>query len=203
MKLKELFEQLINEDRAISFEFNEKDLPDFTDVNTAKKIGTSENYDIWGSRYYGENLDAYGILDSENSPLALLIIETKEKLINGKRGQEINKLWVRADHRGKALAMALLCFVIRKTKTALFVGSLVSKDGEQLLKKIIDKKAFDVEVDDNKGFTNIIPADLFDYPNNYKIILEKDLNYYNLDSHLFEPKFKALYQFNEPGTDWD
>ena len=186
MNLSELFE-----DTALPFDM-EDGLPDFKNSQYSKKIGTMNGNDIWGSRYYGSNFDAYGILDDNKNPLAVLIIQTHQRLYNGKKCQQIEKTWVDSDHRNKAYATSLIGFVIRKLKTPLISNRLLTDDGIKLYKSYLKNKTFDISVYDFKNKKLIDePTDLFNLPNYYQFILEKEILAHQ-DDRLEEPIFKEM-----------
>ena len=159
------------EDIAVPFDI--KDFPDWTDTNVSVRIGTSEGYYIYGSIFYGNDHDAYGILNDKNKTLAILIIKTREQSIERLKFQEIEKLWVDPSERGKALMITLINFVIRKQHTNLSSGEKLTSYGRKLFQKIIDKKSYEIEYIDMKSRQKINdePKDLHIYPNRYQIVL--------------------------------
>lgn len=186
MKLSELFEDL-----ALPFDM-EDELPDFKNPEYSKSVGTMNGNIIWGSRYYGSNFDAYGILDDDKNPLAVLIIQTHQRLYTGKKCQQIEKVWVDSNHRNKAYATSLIGFVIRKLKTPLISNRLLTDDGIKLYKSYLKNKTFDISVYDFKNKKLIDePTDLFSLPNSYQFILEKEMLAHQ-DDRLFEEEFGEL-----------
>jgi len=203
MRLKDF----LKEDLAVPFEF--KQLPDFTDPHYAGFQGTCDGYDIYGSRFYGEDFDAYGILDDKQKPIAILVIKTKEDVIERVKFQEIEKLWVDPAYRGKALMISLLNFVIRKAHTNVSSGKRLTNDGKKLLAKIIKNKTFNVEFVDfvRNQVLNSEPADLFKYPNNYQIVMVENLHE-STDRRIGHgyrvcPEFWLFRGDDRLGYDWD
>jgi len=200
MRIEELFE-----DHAEKFEFSNV-VPKFTDPDVSRQVGTYDGYAIWGSRDLGAAYDAYGILDDDKRPLALLVIQTHEQLLDGRKLQQIEKIWVSPESRGKALGISLLGFVLQKLKTGLMSNPLLTPDGTKLYKKIIDKKSFDVAVFDKskKRISDlgiVTSDDLFAYPNDYQIVLEHGPNSGVQFDRLFEPKFGDLRRFRTSELD--
>lgn len=192
MKLEELF----LEDYALSFNMGDE-LPDFKDRQYSKRIGTMNGNEIWGSRFYGADFDAYGILDDNKNPLAVLIIQTYQKLYNGKKCQQIEKIWVDKNNRNKAYATSLIGFVIRKLKTPLISNRLLTDDGIKLYKSYLKNKTFDVSIYDFKNKRLIDePDDLFNLPNDYQFILEKEMLAHQ-DDRLEEPIFKEMKIYDD------
>lgn len=195
------------DDLAVPFEF--KTFPDFLDNKTSIKLGTSEGFDIYGSRYYGEDLDAYGILSDDNKPIAIIVIKTKERVFDRLKFQEIEKLWVDPNHRGKALMISLINFVIRKQHTNISSGDKLTNDGKNLFQKIIDKKSFDVEYVDliKRQKLDQIPSDLFKFPNNYQIVLVERI-YESADRMLGHgpgicEEMRRFREYNSELQEWD
>jgi hypothetical protein len=198
MKISEIV--LLSEDRAINFEISDSELPSFTDPEKSKKLGTFDSYEIIGERY-SKDIDAYGIIDKDK-PVAVVYLDTVERIYDGKKCQAIIKLWVSSPYRGKGMIMSILGFIIRKTRTPLISGRTVTKNGEDLFKKIISQKTFDVVVYDEKTKQNLdhIPADLFSLPNSYQIIFEQEI-VDRQNSEMFEGRLKHYWFFRD--GNWD
>jgi hypothetical protein len=200
MKLKDLFE-----DRAVGFEMTE--LPDFSDSSLSKKVGTFDGYEIWGSRFYGSAFDTYGILD-DGKAIAIIVISTKEQLIAGIKFQEIQKIWVAEQHRGRALSACLIGFIVKKLHTSLSSGNNLTDAGEKLLKKMIDQKSFKFSILDKadnqiKSMEQISKDALFKLPNDLELIIVEAWGRFNgsLSEH---PKLSELRKFRgDPHNIWD
>lgn len=186
MKLIDLFEE-----RAVNFEFPEKDLPDLR--NHSKIIGTFDGFEIWGSRTFGEKMDAYCISQNGITPVAMVIISTVAKNISDTEFHEIVKVWVHEKHRGKALAISIIGFLVGKMKLALTSGSLVTKDGEKLFKKMIERKSFKMAMIKDGSLVDIDQSELFSLPNDLQIALIGGWSTYN---SMFEhPIVKEMRKF--------
>lgn len=204
-------EELFNEDSAQPFDMREQNnLPDFLDKKYSKLVGTFDGYDIYGSRFYGEKYDAYGILNNQQNVCATLVIQTQEKMYDGKKCQQIEKVWVDKNDRGKALATSLLAFVIRKLKTNLISNRLITNDGEIFYKKLIQKKTFDFEFFDfvKSKRLNDLPNDLFSKPNSYQIILTQhflegfeDRLFGHGEKHILNELWCFRHPYNQ--SEWD
>jgi GNAT superfamily N-acetyltransferase len=206
----------ISEDLAVPI-FNNEKMPDFSDRKTSSIIGTSDQLHIWGSRFYGPSIDAYAILvddDKNLTPKAILCIEAEEQNIEGLKFQNIYRIWVDPKYRGKALSTILMNFVIKKMKTNIGSGKLVTGDGEKLFKNLIVKKPFDMIVVDFKKNVKLdeIPKDLFEYPNNY-VIVSTDQSNESLGSSLsklfgkgqgiLSEMCRYIKEDGEPFGDWE
>jgi len=164
MKPADLFEE-----RAINSEFSEKDLPDLR--NHSKIIGTFDGFEIWGSRAYGEKMDAFCISENSIAPIAMVIISTNSKKISGTEFHEIVKVWVHEKHRGKALIISIIGFLVDKMQLALTSGSLVTRDGEKLFKKMIERKSFRMAMVQDGSLVDIDYSKLFSLPNDLQIAI--------------------------------
>lgn len=168
MKLEDLFER-----SAQSFSDFPDELPSFSDSNISRKIGTFDGYMIHGSRFYGSDYDAYVILDAEKKPLSMLVVSTRERLIDGHKFQQIEKIWVKNGHQGKGLMTCLMAFLILKLKTSLSTGELITKEGQKFIRKLVMSKAFASKVIDGnfiKDIDQVGITKLFTIPNRYQII---------------------------------
>ena len=199
MKLFEIFK--MDEDFAQSFEMTPSDdLDKFIKPEYSAKIGTFDGYDIWGSRFYGEKLDTYCILGENNIPKALVVIQTKEKLYDGVKCQQIEKVWVDKNSRGKSLTTIILGFIVIKSKTNLISNKIVTQDGKKFYQKLLSKPIFKFRYFDTSDESVSIakPADIFDFPNPWQIILTYE-NYSMGDqfNSLHESPAKDLWVFRK------
>jgi hypothetical protein len=142
VRLAELFE-----DRALPFDFKDEELPNFLDHETSRQVGTFDNQVIWGSRFYGRDYDAYGILN-DGVCVAMVVITTSESIaiVDDKATpyQTIAKIWVHANFRGKAYATCIIGFLIKKMCINLSSGPSVTVAGEKFLRNIIKRKSFNM-----------------------------------------------------------
>jgi hypothetical protein len=186
MKLSDIFEE-----RAVDFEFGERDLPNLQSYS--KIIGTFDGFEIWGSRAYGDKMDTFCISENGIMPIAMVVISTDAKIINGQRFSEIVKVWVHEKHRGKALIVCIIGFIVSKMKLALTSGPLVTGDGEKLFKKMIERKSFKMAMIDNGAIVEIDSKRLFSFPNELQIAIIGGWSAYN---DMFEhPIVKEMRKF--------
>jgi len=193
MKLEDLFER-----RAQSFSDFPDELPNFSDINISRKIGTFDGYMIYGSRFYGSNYDAYAILDAKKKPLAMLVISTRERLVDGYKFQQIEKIWVKNDHQGNGLMTCLLAFLIFKLKTSLSTGELITKEGQKFIRKLVTSKAFVSKVIDGdfiKDIDQVGITKLFAIPNRYQIIFIAENEQHESFNRLSEGSLSDLRLF--------
>ena len=191
MKLYEIFK--FAEDYANNFEMrlDLDNLDKFINPSYSSKIGTFDGFDIWGSRIYGDKHDVYCIIDDKNIPIALVVIQTFETLYDGKKCQQIEKVWVNKNNRGKSLTTIILGFIVFKTKTNLISNKLVTVDGKNFYKKLLSKSIFNFYFYDfvKKRVHAHQPEDLFNFPNHYQIIL-------SYDEYSVGDQFNSLHESN-------
>ena len=121
MKLKELFE---NNPISFAFEDNtyigdqplEKQQVSF-DVAYSRPLGTYNGHEIWGSRYFGKDIDLYGILDEHRNVLAWCIFDT----VKNPGSSTFLRAYVDKAHRGQSLTLMIINFLTEKTKEKIII----------------------------------------------------------------------------------
>ena len=199
MKLFEIFK--MDEVFAQSFEMTPSDdLDKFIKPEYSAKVGTFDGYEIWGSRFYGEKLDTYCILGENNIPKAIVVIQTDEVLYDGINCNQIEKVWVDKNSRGKSLTTIILGFIVIKSKTHLISNKIVTQDGKKFYQKLLTRPIFNFIYYNNHSRRNAIfkPDTLFDFPNPWQIILTYE-NYSMGDqfNSLHESPAKDLWVFRK------
>jgi hypothetical protein len=175
---------MLLEDHAV-FD-GENTIPDFTNKNYSDKLGTYNSVEIYGSRYFGERIDAYGIIDEKtNKTLAFLLINTNPTNIGGVDYYSTAGVWVSPEHRNKGLASTLYLFVTRKMNLKLMSDSGVSSNGLNLYSSFLKRKLLNVKFYNNSTneIVNTEPSDLFSLPNKWNLIFEKIEDWSNLNGY--------------------
>jgi len=136
MKLIELFQilpELFEDNAFIGDQRFDQDAPSFDGVY-ARPVGDFNGSEIWGSRYYGKDVDVYGILGTDRkTPIAYIALEKSSE------GYLLRRAWVDKVSRGKKLTLTLLNFVISKCKEHVTVTSdeKTSSSSREFFKRLI------------------------------------------------------------------
>jgi hypothetical protein len=183
---------MLGEDRSENFSSVGDSLPNLNDA-TAKKLGTSDGYDVWGSRHFGSKFDAYCIADDSNKPIAMVVVNTKTNKIDGIEYYNIEKVWVDEKSRGKALTTCIIQFIVKKLNTSLGSGESITLDGEKMFRKLITNKKFKFKIINSKT-KELLDIDdvgidkVFTIPNPYRVIIVEGWGSKNYGKqYLFEP----------------
>jgi len=153
MKLKELFSILpnlellhIKEDFATDPAIT---IPDFN-PRYSKIVGTYDGKDVWGSRFFGPDHDAYGFADKDQV-LAFVVIGSDK---NAKYdAYPIERIWTDPSQHGKGYATALILFLTQKLKVKLLIDKnekLTQDSWDWLIKGVEKKRLNAIDVKTNK-----------------------------------------------------
>jgi len=103
------------------------------DVAYSRPIGTFNNLEIWGSKYFGKSKDLYGILDKKRNVLAWVVFD----VMKHPGYSTFERAWVLPKERGKNHTLTIFNFLTSKGKEKILidVDALTSDSSRKMLKK--------------------------------------------------------------------
>lgn len=136
MKLCELFANNpiydLGEDNDITRQLLDKQDVSF-DVAHSRPVGTFNGLEIWGSKYFGDKLDLYGILNKQRDILSWCLFD------NAKNDPYLtfNRAYTSPQYRGNDYTLTIINFLIEKIKAKIIIDKdeVTSPDSRRMLFK--------------------------------------------------------------------
>ena len=103
------------------------------DVAYSRPVGTFNGLEIWGSKYFGKNIDLYGILDAQRNVVAWCTFD----IVKHSGYATLTRMWVQADNRGNNHILTIVNFVIEKCKEKVLIDSdeMTPDSSRKMIKK--------------------------------------------------------------------
>lgn len=186
----------------------EDNLPVLDETNS-KIIGTYDGLNIYSTTYYVGHV-AFCILNSNNNPIAYLVLRNDVTVIDNIEYFPSVRIWVESSERGKGLASILYAFVTQKLELNLLTDNQLTKHGMKQMQKMIDSGRFDVTFYDmmTGETTKEMPPEIFSkLPNSWRILIQhgKYINESPLVGHgVPNMLWESWYFRNSDGdTEWE
>lgn len=106
------------------------------DVAYSRPVGTFNGLEIWGSKYFGKNIDLYGIIDEQRNILAWCTLD----VVQNTGYSTLTRVWVDPTQRGKNLVLTLINFITEKLKEKVMIDSreLTSSSSRGMIQKWVN-----------------------------------------------------------------
>lgn len=143
---------LFLEDNRFDFQPLQHQQVDFN-VAYSRPVGTYNGKEIWGSRYFGKDVDLYGILDKQRNILAWSAFDNKSHT----GYSTLIRSYVDPTQRGKDLTLTIINFLVTKANEKIWIDKdePTSKDSRKLIGKWfqypIQKRHFNMKFFDSSG----------------------------------------------------